>query len=216
MECKRIISLDCHSQGAVNWGRNEFTHWPMILMRWRYSQMWYAASNATQQSTSNFKEVIQKHVDRLAKLVDRNFIKFSNSESKVLYWNSLDQVLTSQNAALWERSWGISVKSKWNICVPSWQRWGNYVLGYIRVLREFSILLYLVHVRLYSRIRSQFTLSSTRKTLIHWNKAGEGYQYEERTGVHDTWEGEINFLALRRGISTAISLLPSVTSKRAE
>lgn len=90
------------------------------------------ASNATQQSTSNFKEGIQKCLDRLAKWVDRNFIEFINSKCKVLHWNSSSQALTGYNTALKERSWGISVNNKWNICVPLWQRWGNYILGYIK------------------------------------------------------------------------------------
>lgn len=28
MDCKRVMSLDCHSQGAVSWSRNEFIHDP--------------------------------------------------------------------------------------------------------------------------------------------------------------------------------------------
>lgn len=89
--------------------------------------------------------------------------------------------------------------------------------GTSRVLREFNILLYLMFLKLYLRIRLQFRLPSKRKTLIYRNKAGEGHQYEEKAGVHDTWgEGERNFSALRRGIWRGLSLLASVTSMRAQ
>lgn len=105
--------------------------------------------------------------------------------------------------------------NKWNISVPLWQRWGNYILEYIRVLREFNILLYWMFVRLYWRIRSQFRLPSTRKTLLYWKKASESHQYEQKTGVPDIQrERERNFSALRRGIWTGTSLLASVTSTR--